>query len=206
MLGLLDGGAVETTTRGTYPASVAFASMIGRTAVVSVVALSLVACSDDGGAESATDEPTTTGDGAGSTSTSLPDDVRAVADAVGCDDLTAGVAFQFAGRSQEFICRDDGTTVGLIHSFNNDLRDNVTTYLGVRLDSDQLNPCPDGSRPIAGPWIVVGPTWAASSFDEDRIRNVASEVGGAFVGGGATPADPPIGPPPSYDVPGFCDR
>lgn len=131
--------------------------------------------------------------------------MQAVADAAGCDELEPGVAYQFAGRSQEFVCSDGGTDVGLIHSFDAELQQSVVRYLDARTDVEQLNPCPDGSR-HPGPWIIVDSTWAASSYDESRMRSVAADVGGAFVGGGATPDDPPLGPPASYLVPGYCDR
>lgn len=135
----------------------------------------------------------------------LPDDLADVVGVLGCDRLDEGVGYQFEGRAQSYDCSVDGDDIAVLHSYTPDRVADVERYLSARIDREQLNPCPDGSRP-PGPWILVAPTWAASSFDEARIRLVADQLGGEFVGGGATPDDPPIGPPASYPVPGYCDQ
>jgi hypothetical protein len=170
---------------------------------VVVMVVALAACTgssstdDPGSATSTTAEMTTT-------SSDLPSEVQEVGEAAGCDGLRHGASYQFGGRSEKLICSDDDADVALIHSFDADRRQAVESYLKARTDRTDLNPCPDGTLP-PGPWILVGLTWAASSYDEGRIRAVASAMGGEFVGGGATPDDPPVGPPASYMVPGVCD-
>ena len=87
----------------------------------------VASCSNDDSSGSV--GPTTTAEETTTTSQPLPDDVQAVADAAGCDELEPGVAYQFAGRSQEFTCSDGGTEVGLIHSFDAELQQSVVRYL-----------------------------------------------------------------------------
>ncbi len=135
----------------------------------------------------------------------LPRDIIDVAAVLGCDRLDEGVGYQFEGRAQSYDCSVDGDDIAVLHSYTPDRVADVERYLSIRTDREQLNPCPDGSR-SPGPWILVARTWTASSFDEARIRLVADQLGGDYVGGGATPDDPPIGPPPSYMVPGYCDE
>lgn len=137
--------------------------------------------------------------------TELSSDLIDLAAVLGCDRLDEGVGYQFEGRAQSYDCSEDGDAIAVLHSYTPDRVADVERYLSIRTDSDQLNSCPDGSSP-PGPWILVAPTWAASSYDEHRIRLAADQLGGDYVGGGATPDDPPIGPPPSYMIPGACDQ
>lgn len=139
------------------------------------------------------------------TQSDLPEDIIDAAAVLGCDRLEQGVGYQFEGRAQSYDCSVDGDDIAVLHSYTSDRVADVERYLSSRIDSDQLNPCPDGSRP-PGPWILVAPTWTASSYDEDHVRLVADQLGGEYVGGGATADDPPIGPPASYMVPGYCDQ
>ncbi len=170
---------------------------IGSAAVLAVGAIVFVN-QDDSSDESPAEveEPLTAG---------LPADLADVVAVLGCDELDEGVGYQFEGRAQSYDCSVDGEAIAVLHSYTPDRVADVERHLSIRTDREQLNPCPDGSSP-PGPWILVAPTWAASSFDEDRIRLVADQLGGDYVGGGATPDDPPIGPPPSYMVPGYCDE
>jgi hypothetical protein len=132
--------------------------------------------------------------------------VDRIAEVMDCDLRTSGVSFQFAGRAEQLMCGRDGTDEALVHSFAVDRRADVARYLGQRLAHKTLTPCDDGSHPEGGPWILVGPTWAVSSYHEAEVRAVAADLGGEFVGGGATEDDPPIGPPVSYySTPGICD-
>ena len=168
-----------------------------------LLTLALASCSDST-STTPTSLTSSTAVGHPPSEVDVPEQVQRVADAAGCEVLRSGSSYLFGDRSDRYVCAVQNADIALIHRFPVDQRPSAMAYFSARTDVAELNPCPDGSR-HPGPWIVVGSTWAASSYDERRMRAVADEVGGEFVGGGSRSDDLPIGPPASYMVPGYCD-
>lgn len=165
--------------------------------------LLIAACSDSHPLPGEEATPSTTG-GDGTAVTDHDPRVARISQVVGCDSVRGtSTGFEFDPGSASFVCAVDGEDLALIHLFDHRDRAGMVSGFELRIDRAALNPCPDGTRP-PGPWIVVGYDWAASSFQRELMSALSSSLDAEFIGGGSAQDDPPVGPPASYLVPGYC--
>jgi len=125
--------------------------------------------------------------------------LAAIDDALACDFGRTHTRYGLGGETTRYVCAIDGERVAVIEIFAKERREDVVRWLSGRYES--LDPFECGGAMVTGAWTYVGDTFAVTTYREPLIRQLAKELRGEYVGGGATPEEPPAGPPVSYDVP-----